>query len=95
MEPMSATFDMTEREQAIYALAASWASIDGKLEAFGKERFARTREEAKTGHHEGYLIEAEEMLVRMEKRGFTLTRLVNPIRSAALAHGVPLQDAGT
>jgi len=83
---MTAGFDMTEREQAIYALAASWASIDGKLEQFGKERFvktdAKTPRETPGGYHDGYLIEAEEMLRRLERRGFTLSRLVNPVRAS-------------
>lgn len=80
---------MSEREAAIYALAASWASIDGKLEAFGKERFASSRDEASTGHREGYLIEAEEMLERLERRGFTLTRVQSPAHTLAAAQTNP------
>lgn len=82
---MMAVFNPKEREEAIYALAASWASIDGKLEKFAEGKDAKSLEEAFGkfgGYMEGYLEEAGEMLARLERRGFTLTRFVNPVRPA-------------
>lgn len=63
---------------AITALAEAWASIDGKLEYFLGGKEAETFEEETTtfrGHYSGYMIEAEEMIKRIEKRGFTITPL--------------------
>lgn len=60
------------------ALAESWASIDGKLDEFraGKGQ----PEEAHGGHYGGYMAEAEEMIKRLEKRGFAVIRLVRRSR---------------
>lgn len=80
---MTATFDPKERKEAINALAASWASIDGKLDTFAAEAQPGDIEAFLNGSgtHMGYMVEAEEMLTRLERRGFTITRLVNPIRA--------------
>jgi hypothetical protein len=63
------------------ALAEAWASIDGKLDAFRREH-ARSRvapldreEDGYTGHYEGYMAEAEEMIVRLRARGYVITPL--------------------
>jgi hypothetical protein len=50
---------------AVYALAAAWASIDGKL-----ERFAKDTPGSRDGTRDGYMIEAEEMVKRLYTRGF-------------------------
>lgn len=81
---MTGAFSPKDRADAIYAIAASWASIDGKLEDFGKERGVAL-DQAATGHYEGYICEAEELLKRIERRGFTFMRLVSPARPTAAA----------
>jgi hypothetical protein len=67
---------------ATEALAEAWASIDGKSAAFRRER-ARAEvaildadEEGNTGHYEGYLVQAKEMIVRLRKRGFDIVPLI-------------------
>jgi hypothetical protein len=55
---------------SVYALAAVWASIDGKLELFAADTAG-----SKAGYHDGYMIEAEEALERLEARGFQLVRI--------------------
>lgn len=77
---------MTENP-AVEALAAVWASIDGRLEKFEDERrivnskFATTSI-VKDGHYAGYMAEAEEAIDRLEKRGFRIIpkppELTNP-----------------
>lgn len=45
--------------------ARAWASIDGKAEAFDRERDGMDYDNpAYTGHFEGYMAEAHELLVR-------------------------------
>jgi hypothetical protein len=58
---------------AIEALADAWASIDGKAEKFRAGKGAASFEDEPGGHYSGYMAEAEEMLVRLLKRGFILT----------------------
>lgn len=49
----------------IEAVARAWASIDGKLDAFEREREGMDYDDPKyTGHYEGYLAEAKELLAR-------------------------------
>lgn len=55
---------------SVYALAAVWASIDGKLELFANDTAG-----SPVGYHDGYMIEAEEALKRLEARGFMLVRI--------------------
>lgn len=50
-------------KDGIDALAEAWASIDGKLDQFRS---------GAGGYRDGYLSEAEEMLRRLETRGFRL-----------------------
>jgi len=68
---------MSERPE-VEALAEAWASIDGKLASFQRERsqpdMAWDHPEFK-GHYVGYISEAEEMIRRLEARGFTVTAL--------------------
>lgn len=55
---------------AIEALADAWASIDGKVEDF---RAGKGKDiEAHGGHYAGYLADAEELMNRLLKRGFTI-----------------------
>jgi hypothetical protein len=57
------------------ALAESWASIDGKLDAFTGGKNASTfNEEVEKfgGHYSGYMCEADEMIKRLERRGFKI-----------------------
>ena len=62
---------MTINPAAISALADAWASIDGKIDHY---RFSRDNpghpEAIAGGYYQGYQIEAEEMIVRLRKRGF-------------------------
>lgn len=63
---------------ALYAMAAVWASIDGKLKEFGAGRHAKTAEEAYEtfgGYYEGYMEDAQEFLIRLWKRGFKITKI--------------------
>lgn len=54
----------------VYAFAAAWASIDGKLEAFEREKAGTVTPESDdyTGHYEGYMYEAAELLNRAGQR---------------------------
>jgi len=56
---------------AVEALAASWASIDGHLEAFNEGR-GKSVFDDRTGHYAGYMEEARELLERLKARGFWL-----------------------
>ena len=56
---------------ARHALAEAWASIDGKLEDF----LAASPKFDPDGHHAGYLIEADEMIERLRRRGFDVVEL--------------------
>lgn len=52
------------------AFAEAWASIDGKLEAFMREKVGAIHydDPTYTGHYEGYMAEANELLGRAGKR---------------------------
>jgi hypothetical protein len=54
------------------ALADAWASIDGKVDEFRAGQKATSILEEPGGHFSGYLYEAEEMIRRLEARGFTI-----------------------
>lgn len=60
---------------AIEAIAEAWASIDGKLTPFRHGRLSKDIE-AYGGHYAGYMADAEELLRRVQARGFALTRVV-------------------
>lgn len=60
------------------ALAESWASIDGKMEAFRDGKGLPTRQQP-GGHYSGYMAEAQEMIARLRKRGFTLIRTIQAL----------------
>ena len=64
----------------VEALADSWASIDGKVDAFRTGKGAATLEDEPGGHYSGYMAEAEEMLKRLLKRGFIVTPAGLPSR---------------
>jgi len=68
---MSELRQIRPNNDAIYALAAAWASMDGKLEHFAAERNMSIWD-APTGHYEGYMAEAEEMIDRLRTRGFQI-----------------------
>jgi hypothetical protein len=65
--------------EAADALAEAYASIDGKLDAYRRERDTVPEIEwddpTFTGHYLGYLTEAEEMIERLRLRGFDVTPL--------------------
>lgn len=64
-------------EKAVDALAEAWASIDGHLEAYRRERDGNVVNPSENeGRYEGYQAEATEMIIRLRKRGFDVT----PIR---------------
>lgn len=72
------TEDHRNSPEAIEALAEAWASIDGKLEQFraGKQAKTLTEEvEQHGGHYSGYTAEAEEMIRRLQARGYDVTPL--------------------
>lgn len=73
-DPHPIEFD--DPAHATYALAEAWASIDGAIDLFLKERespFAPDAED--TGTYLGYLTEASEMIKRLDKRGFKIIRV--------------------
>ncbi|WP_152275560.1 hypothetical protein [Methylorubrum populi] len=75
---------------AVDALAEAWASIDGKLKEYRAGRNASSRADDPGGHFSGYQAEAEEMIRRLEARGFTVvpTDITSAIdRHAALVIG--------
>lgn len=55
----------------VEALAESWASIDGKLERFRACKADAAVEQVEQCYG-GYISEAEEMIRRLERRGFAL-----------------------
>lgn len=62
----------------IEALAEAWASIDRKIEAFHRERDDPTLDHESpiyTGHYEGYMVEAAEMISRLRARGYDVTAI--------------------
>jgi uncharacterized protein (DUF433 family) len=59
----------------IEALADAWASIDGKVEKFRAGKGASSLMEEPGGHYSGYMCEAEEMIRRLNARGFDVTPL--------------------
>jgi len=56
---------------AIESLAEAWASIDGRMERFREGRDDRSLDVA-DGTYPGYMHEAEELLVRLKRRGYSL-----------------------
>ena len=64
------------KRMSIEAIAEAWASIDGKLETFNLCKTDKELEEI-WGYYEGYITDSEELLTRVEKRGFTLVRKDN------------------
>lgn len=63
--------------KAVDALAEAWASIDGHLEAYRRERDGNVFNPSENeGRYDGYQAEATEMINRLRKRGFDVT----PIR---------------
>lgn len=52
----------------VEALAEAWASIDGRLNHFNAKGDTH-------GSRAGYMCEAEEMIRRLEKRGFTVVKM--------------------
>jgi len=61
----------------IEALAEAWSSIDGRLEKFRADKGVHL-EDGSTGHYQGYCCEAEEMIRRLNSRGFDVVPLVMP-----------------
>ena len=55
-------------EAVVERFARAWASIDGKVEAFDRERGVPIPDDIEavgfTGHYLGYMAEAEELLKR-------------------------------
>jgi len=67
---------------AVTALAEALASMDGKLERFRFERDSLDSKEAEIGgHYDGYMIEAEEVIVRLRRRGFDIIPLAGSASS--------------
>ena len=60
--------------KASEALAEAWASIDGKLDEFRAGKTAPNIEDF-GGHYEGYMAEAEEMMRRLQSRGYHIVPL--------------------
>ncbi len=75
-------------DNRVEALADAWASIDGKVDYFRREKGMDIPPEEDwkrldwRGHYEGYMAEAEEMIQRLERRGFTVAALFSPSSDA-------------
>lgn len=61
----------TDEPAAVEALAEAWASIDGKAEKFLACKADRDVE-MKGGYYRGYLADAEALIERLERRGYTV-----------------------
>jgi hypothetical protein len=64
-------------DSAVEALAAVWATIDGKQADFYRGKIDDAWEE-KYGHYEGYMAEAGEMVSRLNARGFQIIPIQSP-----------------
>lgn len=66
-------------KRMVEAVAEAWASIDGKLEKFRWERDNPHAPETRIGgYYNGYMHEAEELLKRVEARGYQLVGIEAP-----------------
>jgi len=74
---------MTDEKQensatAIDALAEVWASIDGKLDKYlidkGTDGGMVDEHGMPYGYYDGYQVDAQELIVRLEGRGYTVTK---------------------
>lgn len=66
--PIRLTIRELTREEA---LAEAWASIDGKLDLFLANKADRSLDRT-DGSYPGYIEEAQEMIRRLESRGYTV-----------------------
>ncbi len=74
----------------VEAFAAAWASIDGRLESFERDkRESWTQHSEDTGTYEGYMAEANELLQRANKRiaAFDLFDRLDPSPKDTPSHG--------
>lgn len=68
----------------IEAVAEAWASIDGELDDFRRERelkdpiSALMNDPTFTGRYIGYVEDASELIRRVEARGFTVVPSAKP-----------------
>jgi len=68
---------MTDDHRArVDAVAQSWASIDVRLDQYERERDGQMHHDHPEyiGSYLGYTAEAEELIRRLEKRGFSVVR---------------------
>lgn len=56
---------------AIEAVAEAWASIEGRLIRFRAGKTDRSPDRV-DGTYQGYMVEAAELIARVERRGFVL-----------------------
>jgi uncharacterized protein YodC (DUF2158 family) len=82
--------DAWDYPEGVVALAESWASIDGKLDWFQRERdlagahrLSAEVSRSNSGTYDGYCEEALEMMRRLLKRGYTVER-DDPPRASSL-----------
>lgn len=61
-------------DSATEALADAWASIDGKLDKFRRGKTAKSIM-SYGGHYEGYMADADEMILRLRRRGYALRKV--------------------
>lgn len=79
----------------VEAFAAAWASIDGKLFLFNDDKTLRPNDPTYSGHYEGYMAEADELLRRAAKRlpaGMNLWELLSPPASPTPLDTPPCQE---
>lgn len=58
----------------VEALADAWASLDGNFDIFSQCK-NNPRLEEEHGRYEGYLSDAAALIKKLEKRGFTITKI--------------------
>lgn len=59
----------------VEALADAWASIDGKVDKFRAGKGCASIEDEPGGHYSGYMAEADEMIRRLNARGFDVVAI--------------------
>lgn len=64
-------------DSAIEALADAWASADGKCARF-RECKENPDLEATDGYYGGYMADAEDLMTRLQNRGFVILRETDP-----------------
>lgn len=63
---------MNNYDSPVEALAEVWATIDGMYKEFRAGKQSTRPHE--TSYYDGYMVEAEEAIKRLKRRGYTLVK---------------------